>query len=235
MSDPNQERALRPIYAFLDSYNYTKALKLTYAKPQCNWPITIALRAHCLERCRRKLDACRELRILISALSRTTSNRSSSDSGNDDFSWCELDELIWILGLGSEGEKSSVGIADSSLTGSSGSGGTSSGGGATSSSGGKGKKGKGKGGSSKSSSSSSASTSKNNVNKTKVEKAPLDLIHILDLPQYKRQEILASSKYIQATFTDVNTLKTEDVLDGVSGTTYVSIENCIEQYKSKFD
>lgn len=215
MSDPNQERVLRPIYAFLDSYNYTKALKLTYSKPQCNWPITIALRAHCLERSGRKLDACRELRILVCALSRTTSN-SSRGSGNDDLNWCELDELIWILGLGSKGEKSTVGMADSSSSGNSGSGASSGGGGGNSSSGGKGKKGKGKSVSSKSKpSSSSASTS--NSNKTKVEKAPLDLIHILDLPQYKRQEILSSSKYIEGTFTDTNTLKTEEVLDGVSG------------------
>ncbi len=208
MSDQIQERALRPIYAFLDTYNYNKALKLTYNKPQCNWAITAALRAHCLERCGKKLDACRELRILVGALTPPTPLGTSEENTDGNQLWCELDELIWILGLGSEGERSTVGVAGDSSSGSSG---NSSGGGGNSSSS-KGKKGKGKSSSSKASA-SSATTSKSKH----TEKPPLDLIHVLDLPQFKRQEIIASSKYVEKTFTNVkNEFVAEDVLDGVS-------------------
>ena len=84
MADPNhhQERILRPIYNFLDTYNYTKALKLTHAKPQNKWPITIALRAHCLERIGRKLDACRELRVLLSVFGDDDTTSSGQTNGN---------------------------------------------------------------------------------------------------------------------------------------------------------
>ena len=204
----NEEKALRPIYTFLDTYNYNKALKLTYNKPQCNWPITTALRAHCLERCGKKLDACLELRILVSALSSSTAQGSPNTKKEDSLDWCELDELIWTLGLGAEGERSTIGITGDSSSGNGGS----SGGGTGSNSSGKGKKGKGKSSSSKSSA-SSATTSKDK----EMEKPPLDLIHVLDLPQYKRQEIIGSSKYIENTLKDVkNKFSVEDVLDGVS-------------------
>ena len=212
MSDQAQERALRPIYAYLDTYNYTKAIKLTYNKPQCNWPITTALRAHCFERCGRKLDACRELRILVTALTERSSSETSDEKTEEGKDWCELDELIWVLGLGSEGERSTVGMVGDSSSGSGGGGGGSSSGGGGGSSSGKGKKGKGKSSSSKS---SASSATKKKSNET--VKAPLDLIHVLDLPLYKRQEIIASSKYVESTFTNVkNEFNVEDVLDGVS-------------------
>ncbi len=184
----NQERILRPIYNFLDTYNYSKALKLTYAKPQNVWPITVALRAHCLERCGKKLEACRELRVLLGALSLSGGgggggggnggnggNGGSGGSGGKE--WSEIDEMIWLLGLGEQSKSSSVDESTESSASSS--------------------KGKGKKGKSKSSSSSSPPSPSTATSSTPTKaKAPLDIIHVLDLPKYQRQEILSSTKYI---------------------------------------
>ena len=79
------EKALRPIYQALDRNQFSKALKLTQEKPQSEWPITVALKIHCLHRSGNSLDACRELRGMLGVL------------GDD---WNELDERIWLLGLG---------------------------------------------------------------------------------------------------------------------------------------
>ena len=80
MSDLMRERALRPIYSYLDTFSYSRALKHTYAKPQNQWPITIALRAHCLQRMGKKLDACREIRILLSFL---TLDKDEKEKGRE--------------------------------------------------------------------------------------------------------------------------------------------------------
>jgi hypothetical protein len=210
-SEQFQDRALRPIYEFLDTYNYTKALKLTYASPQNKWPITIALRAHCLERCGKKLDACRELRILVSVLSDGESDGDGSGNGEQQHLWGELDEMIWLLGLGTEGEKSTVGMNDTS-TGGGGGGGKSS---ASNNTKGKGKKGKGK--SSSSASNKKATASSTVAATTVVTKSPLEMIHIHDLPKHKRQEILSSSKYIANSFSLAKIeFKPIDVADEVS-------------------
>ena len=81
------EKALRPIYQALDRNQFSKALKLTQEKPQSEWPITVALKIHCLHRSGNSLDACRELRGMLGVL------------GDD---WNELDERIWLLGLGTQ-------------------------------------------------------------------------------------------------------------------------------------
>ena len=199
MSDLAREKALRPIYTHLDTFNYSKALKLTYAKPQCDWPITIALRAHCLERSGRKLDSCREIRILVSALSKSNGSGSGSNSNGDGDEWSELDGTIWMLGLGSEGEQSTVGTnqtsASETMAASSSSGNTGS-----SSSKGKGKKGKGKSSSAKASSNSNSGNSGATTQTKSVTKSPLDMIHVLDLPKYKLQQILSSSKFVEHSF-----------------------------------
>jgi len=96
------QRALRPIYAAIDVRQYSKALKLTQTKPQNTWPIVIALRCHCLERCGRAKEACEELRILLGVM------------GGD---WDELDERIWMLSLDSFGEKSDNNIAQTKNSG----------------------------------------------------------------------------------------------------------------------
>ncbi|GFH62164.1 hypothetical protein CTEN210_18640 [Chaetoceros tenuissimus] len=80
------ENKLRPIYSAIDSCQYSKALKLTLSEPQCHWPITIALRCHCLDRCGKAREACIEIRKLLSVF------------GNE---WEELDERIWLLSLDS--------------------------------------------------------------------------------------------------------------------------------------
>jgi hypothetical protein len=82
------EAKLRPIYQAIDSRQYTKAIKLTLVSPQNSWPITIALRCHCLVRCGplRYKEACMEMRSLVKVF------------GDD---WPELDERIWLLSLDS--------------------------------------------------------------------------------------------------------------------------------------
>lgn len=81
------EKELKPIYQALDRNQFSKALKLTQEKPQSSWPITVSLRVHCLHRCGKSLEACTEIRGLLGVL------------GGD---WKELDDRIWLLGLGSE-------------------------------------------------------------------------------------------------------------------------------------
>jgi hypothetical protein len=87
------EKALRPIYQALDRNQFSKALKLTQEKPQSEWPITVALKIHCLHRSGNSLDACRELRGMLGVL---------CDN------WDELDERTWLLGLGTQEPSDSV-------------------------------------------------------------------------------------------------------------------------------
>ena len=211
-SDLARERALRPIYHHLDTYHYSKALKLTYAKPQCEWPITIALRAHCLERSGKTLDACREIRILVSSLSNVHEEDKNNSPDKNSSDWSELDATIWMLGLGSEGETSSVGTATDSTTSAS-----STSNPTTSSSRGKGKKGKSKASAnSKTSTTSNATTSStcNVANK----KSPLDMIHVLDYPNYKLQQMLSSSKFVEESFAFSKSMiyNPNDIADEVS-------------------
>jgi N-terminal acetyltransferase B complex non-catalytic subunit len=93
------EQKLRPIYQAIDNRQYTKAIKLSLLPPQNSWPITIALRCHCLVRCgpARYKEACVEMRSLVKVF------------GDD---WSELDERIWLLSLDSTvGSTSSGGNA----------------------------------------------------------------------------------------------------------------------------
>lgn len=198
MTEQAKERALRPIYSALDSFNYSKALKLTYAKPLCDWPITIALRAHCFERTSRKLDACREIRILATSLSTLKGENDNASRVDDD--WCELDEMIWLLGLGSEGERSSVGMTDVgvSLTNS------------ASSSKGKNKKGKSK------TSGTSLNDKTVDISNTYVS-STVDIVNVLDLPRHKLQSEVSSSKCIINSFTSTkNVFDPNDIVDEVS-------------------
>lgn len=224
MSDQAREKALRPIYNALDSYQYSKALKLTYSQPQSEWPITVALRAHCLERCSKSLDACREIRILLSCLSSGGAvgaggtsgegGKKSSTSDDKDDDWSEIDEMIWLLGLGSEGEKSSVGTYD----GVSGEEGVSSGNTASSSTKGKGKKGKGKTttAAAAAAASNKSNTSGSGTSTQKNAVSPLDIIHVLDLPKYKVQQTLYSTKFIANSFAPAKlNFKPNDIVDEV--------------------
>jgi hypothetical protein len=77
----------------LDRNQFSKALKMTQEKPQSEWPITVALKIHCLHRSGNSLDACRELRGMLGVL---------CDN------WDELDERTWLLGLGTQEPSDSV-------------------------------------------------------------------------------------------------------------------------------
>jgi len=209
------ENKLRPIYQAIDARQYSKALKATLGKPQNTWPITIALRSHCLERCgpSRYREACIELRNLLGVF------------GNE---WEELDERIWLLSLDSNAsispdnanDNATANDNDSAVTDATAGNITSS---SSSSSGGKKGKGKktgGKGKKSKSNASSASALASISSAPTKIEATPsqtLDIIHVLDMPIHERYQHFKDntqpeSKYISTVqpleLTDDTTLAT---------------------------
>ena len=122
--------------------------------------------------------------------------------------------MIWLLGLGSEGEKSSVGTYD----GISGEEGVSSRSTASSSS----TKGKSKKGKGKSTTAAAAANNKSNTlgsgssTQKNVLPPPLDIIHVLDLPKYKVQQTLYSTKFIANSFAPAKLyFKPNDIVDEV--------------------
>jgi hypothetical protein len=172
------EKALKPIYQALDRNQFSKALKLTQEKPQSDWPITVALKIHCLHRCGNSLDACRELRGMMGVL------------GND---WSELDERIWLLGLGTN--EASPNSTQNPTPHSSGAPSVSS------------TKNKKKGGSQSKSLKTNDVTSSNPTNEN--ANSHLDFVHVLDLSLCERQE------RVKCEVNPFQFMKPTDILDEV--------------------
>jgi len=186
-----QQKLLRPIYNALDLHQFNKAYKLTQPKPQCDWPMTIALRAHASERCGgtvRVLESLVAIRDLLTVLSKSS---SGGDGGGS--VWGELDERIWLTKVSNKTllEEEAATLAASAASpnnNSNGNSGSSGGGGG----GGKGKRGK-------------KNKNKKDVKLTPPPQSPaaagagvgdgeletdLDLVDVLDLTRQKRREIL---------------------------------------------
>jgi hypothetical protein len=182
-----EERALRPIYNAIDSHNYTKAVKLCSSKPQCDWPITIALKAHVLERCNRTLESLEALRALFTR------------QGCEDVDWSELDEQIWVWRVTSnelEGNGSgTAGTSTSAMVSKT-----------------KGKSGGKKGKSSAQSKQGNGPTK--NASQKKPVISDLDLIDILDMSFHERREIIRSKALISKDFKTVGHV--EDIIEEVS-------------------
>ena len=171
------ENKLRPIYQAIDTHQYSKALKLTLGAPQNAWPITIALRCHCLERGgpSRYREACIELRSLVSVF------------GED--GWEELEERIWLLSLDSNASSDANSAGGTGMIGSDASVASSTSGG------GGGKKGKGKGKKSKSNSAivhAAAAV-------VPASQTSLDAVDVLDLSIHQRFQFFKNNKAIPQT------------------------------------
>lgn len=174
--EATMEKALRPIYQALDRNQFSKALKMTQEKPQSEWPITVALKIHCLHRCGNSLDACRELRGMLGVL------------GDD---WNELDDRIWLLGLGAQEPTSNTSTSTST-----------SGGNSTQTTSSKNKK----KGASQSNKLNTNDVSSSNATNEKANNH-LDFIHVLDLSLMERQE------RVQRQVLPFSFMKTSDILD----------------------
>jgi len=204
------ENKLRPIYQAIDTHQYSKALKLTLAAPQNAWPITIALRCHCLERGgpSRYREACIELRSLVSVF------------GED--GWEELEERIWLLSLDSNASPDANSAGGTGMISSDVSFPSSTSGGAG---GGGGKKGKGKG---KKSKSSSANVPAAPAPAAVVPSSQnyLDAIDVLDLSIHERFQFFQNNKQPPSTSasTSTSTIEPIEITDETTlGTLAISI------------
>jgi hypothetical protein len=208
------ENKLRPIYQAIDGHQYSKALKATLGKPQNTWPITIALRSHCLERCgpSRYREACIELRNLLGIF------------GND--KWEELDERIWLLSLDSNTLLDIHNATTASVSASTSANGTHNvtdavaGNNISSSSntnGGKKGKGKkaGKGKKTKSNtaplSTTASSSSASEMTLAATQHESLDIIHVLDMPIYERYQYF--KKNVQPASNCTSTVQPMEITD----------------------
>ena len=194
------QRALRPIYQAIDLHQYSKALKLTLIKPQNTWPIIIALRCHCLERCGpvRYREACIELRALLGVL------------GND---WAELDEKIWLLSLDSNASDANSSAGNGNATANANANANANAG-KSNASGAGGKKTKGKKNSKaattaaatkSATASASASTNSNNNQ--------LDAVDVLDLSTHQRQIMIQAQTNGNVTNANASKIQAFEITD----------------------
>ena len=196
------ENKLRPIYQAIDTHQYSKALKLALGAPQNAWPITIALRCHCLERGgpSRYREACIELRSLVSVF------------GED--GWEELEERIWLLSLDSNASSDANSAGGTGMIGSDASVASSTSGG------GGGKKGKGKGKKSKSNSAivhAAAAV-------VPASQTSLDAVDVLDLSIHQRFQFFKNNKQPPSTLTPTSTIEPIELTDETTlGTLAISI------------
>jgi len=151
-------KALKQIYHALELRQFSKAIKLSLVKPQSEWPIVIALRAHCLERSGRIAESLCTIRDLMAALFPSSSVQ-----------WQDLiEERIWAL---KELEEPSTAVdpimaTHAPLT------------------------------------SNSATLKKGQVQKVKnieiqSSDVELSLIDIIDLPRWKRQQVIQSQSNLR--------------------------------------